>query len=73
MQRLADRVAGKFTYGVMAAAAATFLFWSGIGTRVFPQVGGYRGETFGVSSAVAIPFLAWLPTSSSDCRAADSR
>lgn len=37
-QRLADQVAGKFTYGVMATAAATFLFWSGIGTRIFPQV-----------------------------------
>ena len=28
---------GKFTYGVMGVAAATFLFWSGVGTRVFPQ------------------------------------
>ncbi|EFN57825.1 hypothetical protein CHLNCDRAFT_21268 [Chlorella variabilis] len=37
VQRFADVVAGKFTYGVMAAAAATFLFWAGIGTRVFPQ------------------------------------
>ena len=29
---------GKFTYGVMGVAAATFLFWSGAGTRLFPQV-----------------------------------
>ncbi len=41
MQRLADRVAGKFTYGVIAAAAATFLFWAGVGTKVYPQVGGW--------------------------------
>lgn len=38
IQRLADVVAGKFTYGVMGAAAATFLFWAGAGTRIFPQV-----------------------------------
>ena len=31
-------VQGKFTYGVMGIAATTFLFWSGIGTRLFPQV-----------------------------------
>ncbi len=38
IQRLADVVAGKFTYGVMGAAAATFFFWAGAGTRMFPQV-----------------------------------
>jgi len=38
IQRFADVVAGKFTYGVMGAAAATFLFWAGAGTRIFPQV-----------------------------------
>lgn len=38
IQRLADVVAGKFTYGVMATAAATFLFWATIGTRAFPNV-----------------------------------
>ena len=38
IQRIADVVAGKFAYGVMGIAAATFLFWSGIGTRLFPKV-----------------------------------
>jgi len=38
IQRLADDVAGRFTYGVMGAAAATFLFWAGVGTRLFPHV-----------------------------------
>jgi Cu2+-exporting ATPase len=38
IQRVADVVAGKFTYGVMGAAAVTFLFWAGAGTRIFPQV-----------------------------------
>jgi Cu2+-exporting ATPase len=31
-------VQGKFTYGVMCAAASTLLFWSCLGTRLFPQV-----------------------------------
>lgn len=38
VQRLADQVAGRFTHGVMAASATTFLFWSTIGVRLFPQV-----------------------------------
>lgn len=33
IQRLADTVAGYFTYGVMAIAALTFLFWYGWGTH----------------------------------------
>ena len=28
MQRLADAVAGRFCYTVMAASAATFAFWT---------------------------------------------
>jgi Cu+-exporting ATPase len=38
IQRIADVVAGKFAYGVIGAAAVTFLFWSGIGCKVFPKV-----------------------------------
>lgn len=38
IQRLADVVAGYFTYGVMAIALFTFLFWAGVGTHVWPQV-----------------------------------
>ncbi|WP_017660200.1 heavy metal translocating P-type ATPase [Baaleninema simplex] len=38
VQRLADTVAGYFTYGIMAIAALTFLFWYGFGTDWFPQV-----------------------------------
>ncbi|KAF5762987.1 putative hydrolase [Helianthus annuus] len=29
-------VAGHFTYGVMAISAATFVFWSTVGTRILP-------------------------------------
>ncbi|KAL5705266.1 P-type Cu(2+) transporter [Ranunculus cassubicifolius] len=36
VQRLADKVAGHFTYGVMALSAATFMFWNLFGTRVLP-------------------------------------
>ena len=38
IQRFADVVAGKFTYAVMGAAAATFCFWATAGTRMFPHV-----------------------------------
>lgn len=38
VQRLADKVAGHFTYGVMALSAATFLFWNLFGSRILPSV-----------------------------------
>lgn len=38
VQHLADTVAGYFTYGVMAAAALTFLFWYFIGTHLWPDL-----------------------------------
>jgi Cu2+-exporting ATPase len=37
IQRLADTVAGYFTYGVMAIALLTFLFWYGIGTHLWAE------------------------------------
>ncbi|PIA52175.1 hypothetical protein AQUCO_01000215v1 [Aquilegia coerulea] len=36
VQRLADKVAGHFTYGVMALSAATFIFWNLFGAQVVP-------------------------------------
>ncbi|KAL2609919.1 hypothetical protein R1flu_028492 [Riccia fluitans] len=38
VQRLADEVAGKFCYGVMALSGATFAFWSTLGPQLFPTV-----------------------------------
>jgi P-type Cu2+ transporter len=38
IQRLADRVAGYFVYGVMAIAVLTFLFWAVVGTHLWPEV-----------------------------------
>ncbi|KAL8130610.1 hypothetical protein V2J09_019765 [Rumex salicifolius] len=37
VQRLADKVAGHFTYGVMAFSAATFMFWNLFGSRILPS------------------------------------
>ncbi|CAN4110572.1 unnamed protein product [Withania somnifera] len=36
VQRLADKVAGHFTYGVMTLSAATFMFWNLFGAHVLP-------------------------------------
>ncbi|KAG0497639.1 hypothetical protein HPP92_002330 [Vanilla planifolia] len=36
IQRLADKVAGHFTYGVMAFSAATFVFWKFFGSQLIP-------------------------------------
>ncbi len=38
VQKLADTVAGYFTYGVLATAVLTFLFWYFIGTHVWQDV-----------------------------------
>jgi Cu2+-exporting ATPase len=38
IQKLADTIAGYFTYGVMTTATLTFLFWYFIGTHVWSQV-----------------------------------
>jgi Cu2+-exporting ATPase len=52
IQRLADSVAGRFAYGVMALSAATFAFWSTAGARLFPQVVAAAGAA-GSSGAAA--------------------
>jgi Cu2+-exporting ATPase len=38
IQQLADTVAGYFTYGVLAIALLTFLFWYFAGTKIWPDV-----------------------------------
>lgn len=53
MQRLADVVAGKFCYGVMAASGATFAFWSLAGADWFPQALGELTDEV-ARSAVAV-------------------
>ncbi|CAI5511820.1 unnamed protein product [Closterium sp. Naga37s-1] len=36
VQRFADQISGKFCYGVMGIAAATFAFWSTLGPKLVP-------------------------------------
>lgn len=38
IQRVADRVAGRFCYGVLGLALVTFLFWWLWGARLWPEV-----------------------------------
>jgi len=38
IQNLADTVAGYFTYGVLAIAFLTFLFWYVAGTKIWPDI-----------------------------------
>ncbi|OUL36205.1 ATPase [Nostoc sp. T09] len=38
VQKLADTVAGYFTYGVLAAALLTFIFWYFFGTHIWPDI-----------------------------------
>jgi P-type Cu2+ transporter len=38
VQKLADTVAGYFTYGVLTAALLTFLFWYFWGTHIWPDI-----------------------------------
>ncbi|QLE58703.1 cation-translocating P-type ATPase [Nostoc sp. TCL26-01] len=38
VQKLADTVAGYFTYGVLTASVLTFIFWYFFGTHIWPDV-----------------------------------
>jgi Cu2+-exporting ATPase len=38
VQKLADTVAGYFTYGVLTTAVLTFIFWYFVGSHVWPDV-----------------------------------
>ncbi len=62
IQQLADRVAGVFTYGVMALALVTFFFWWGLGSQIWPEVlvhqdswmmGMHHGMAHGISQSMA--------------------
>lgn len=45
VQHFADAVAGYFTYGVMAIATLTFVFWYFVGTHVWPEALGISPHT----------------------------
>ena len=58
VQRLADRVAGRFCYGIMAASAATFGFWSLAGTSWFPDaLGACCCPCFPLDACCSLPQL----------------
>ncbi|XP_047180857.1 copper-transporting ATPase PAA1, chloroplastic isoform X2 [Vigna umbellata] len=56
VQRLADKVAGHFTYGVMAASAATFTFWSLYGAHILPSA-LYQGSSVSLALQLACSVL----------------
>ncbi|XP_020222258.1 copper-transporting ATPase PAA1, chloroplastic isoform X1 [Cajanus cajan] len=56
VQRLADKVAGHFTYGVMAASAATFTFWSLYGKHILPSA-LYQGSPVSLALQLACSVL----------------
>ena len=67
IQRLADTVAGYFTYGVMILALLTFIFWWAVGTQVWPEVLD-RGLTFATGMQIpGMPEMSMpgMPTHSS--------
>lgn len=56
VQRLADKVAGRFTYGVMALSAATFIFWNTFGPRILPA-GLFQGSTVSLALQLSCSVL----------------
>ncbi|WP_320663430.1 cation-translocating P-type ATPase [Prochlorococcus sp. MIT 1223] len=44
IQGLADRVAGKFCYGVIFLSISTFIFWWQIGVKLWPEVLNASGQ-----------------------------
>jgi Cu2+-exporting ATPase len=66
VQKLADTVAGYFTYGVMAIAAITFLFWYFLGTQIWPEIVAANVPTIqhtATTSVAASPLLVSLKLS----------
>lgn len=65
IQRLADVVAGYFTYGVMTIAAFTFCFWYFFGTHLWPEVLGTGDWGMGSSHLMAHHLITHHPTTPS--------
>ncbi|OIW17038.1 hypothetical protein TanjilG_13857 [Lupinus angustifolius] len=56
VQRLADKVAGHFTYGVMAVSFTTFTFWCLFGTHILPA-SRYQGSAVSLALQLACSVL----------------
>ncbi len=57
IQHLADVVAGYFTYGVMAIAALTFVFWYVVGTHLWPDLALASSAHHGITTQASHPLL----------------
>jgi len=57
IQRLADVVAGYFTYGVMAIATFTFIFWYFAGTHLWPELALVVSPHHGAAVHASQPLL----------------
>ncbi len=55
VQQLADTVAGYFTYGVLAIASLTFLFWYFVGTQIWPDVLLPMADSMAMGHAMPMP------------------
>lgn len=53
-QRLADRVAGVFSAGILGTAGATFAFWAWLGQNIFPGVVASAGVGSGLALAARL-------------------
>ncbi|CAL5213638.1 unnamed protein product [Lathyrus oleraceus] len=56
VQRLADKVAGYFTYGVMGISVTTFTFWSMFGSQLIPSA-VYQGSAVSLALQLACSVL----------------
>ncbi|KAK8518957.1 hypothetical protein V6N13_017786 [Hibiscus sabdariffa] len=56
VQRLADKVAGHFTYGVMALSVATFMFWNLFGAQIIPA-SIYQGSAISLALQLSCSVL----------------
>jgi Cu2+-exporting ATPase len=65
IQKLADTIAGYFTYGVLTLAALTFLFWFYIGSQMWPDLAiahPMTHHTMGPIHRETIPAVVATPT-----------
>lgn len=56
VQRLADKVSGHFTYGVMTISAATFMFWNFFASQIVPP-SFYQGSPISLALQLSCSVL----------------
>ncbi|KMZ69976.1 Potassium-transporting ATPase B chain [Zostera marina] len=56
VQRLADKVSGHFTYGVMTLSAATFMFWNFFASQIVPP-SFYQGSPISLALQLSCSVL----------------